>query len=492
MRRWTMAPIDRRLPPLRLFLDIVVMIHSNQLSEDAIESWRLAIKTDTFSRYHYEMGRAIVERGESLEAAGDHLSQALSLAPDMVEACLRLHDLLVRQGRTHDAERLAADQARVMPEWRAVALCRLGMEAHRGDHAADAERHWAEATAQAPGDDTVRAYGMLRALLRKDWTDAKRWTDWNTVRPRDQEELVGALLARETAFAHASDMDACIFILEQTLRIDKENAQLHARLGSRHLFHLELESAEKNLQSALAIDDSLARVYGELGMVRFHQGRREEAEAHFAKMIALSPEANHDLWSRFLLISGDGDRAITEIDRLALGKTAQDPVQLDRAQAYHVAGRLNEALDIYRAALRSDPNSYGAHGYLGLALLSTDDPVAGEAHLRQASEIAPGQSWIMTLRGLAAQRLGNLEEAVAWHRQSIESDPNSPWPYTDLALALSMRGEEEEALDCHRKAIERSPATLWFASRLRGWAWDRLVAAYDKLDFTRTAFWPSP
>jgi tetratricopeptide (TPR) repeat protein len=51
----------------------------------------------------------------------------------------------------------------------------------------------------------------------------------------------------------------------------------------------------------------------------------------------------------------------------------------------------------------------------------------------------------MTYAGIAKNRLGSYEQAVAWFRRAIEANRNYPLPNFELAAALAQLGRLDEA-----------------------------------------------
>ncbi|WP_167525511.1 tetratricopeptide repeat protein [Roseomonas genomospecies 6] len=66
------------------------------------DRWRRAIREDTFSNYHYEMGLALRQQGESAAAVAA-FQRALAIKPDLATASVALIETLEETGRSKEA-----------------------------------------------------------------------------------------------------------------------------------------------------------------------------------------------------------------------------------------------------------------------------------------------------------------------------------------------------------------------------------------------------
>jgi tetratricopeptide (TPR) repeat protein len=99
-------------------------------------------------------------------------------------------------------------------------------------------------------------------------------------------------------------------------------------------------------------------------------------------------------------------------------------------------------------ALALDRNLAAAQALIGLGNIFIGRPEQTEAHVNEALRLSPRDTlaylW-MTNAGLAKNRLGSWEQAVAWFRRAIEANRNYPVPHFALAAALAQLGQLDEA-----------------------------------------------
>ena len=127
------------------------------------------------------------------------------------------------------------------------------------------------------------------------------------------------------------------------------------------------------------------------------------------------------------------------------------------AQSLHGQGRLAEAEQQYRAALKIVPRH--ADSLHGLGLLCIQDRRYEDAVslLHLAADAAPSDAAIQSNFGFALLRLERREEAVAAFRQAVRVNPDYTVAHFNMAMALSELGRQEEAVAAFDKAIALNP-----------------------------------
>lgn len=124
------------------------------------------------------------------------------------------------------------------------------------------------------------------------------------------------------------------------------------------------------------------------------------------------------------------------------------------------AGRLDEAVRAYRAALATAPR-YGRAWYrLGVAELRRGDAVAAEAALANAARLEPESAAAANDLGVALFRQGRLEEAVAQFSRAATLAPDDVSAARNLGLALQRLGRLAEAQAALARAGALRPARL--------------------------------
>ena len=114
-------------------------------------------------------------------------------------------------------------------------------------------------------------------------------------------------------------------------------------------------------------------------------------------------------------------------------------------------------------ALALDRNLALAHAFIGFGKIFIGRAEETEAHVGEALHLSPRDTtaftW-MTFVGMAKNRLGSYEQAVAWCRRAIEANGNYPLPNFELAAALAQLGRLDEAHSAVKAGVALDPTFI--------------------------------
>ena len=137
---------------------------------------------------------------------------------------------------------------------------------------------------------------------------------------------------------------------------------------------------------------------------------------------------------------------------------------IDLGHAARKAGRLNDALDHYRAALASEPESAEANSVYGLMLLNLGRAAESEAPLRKAVAIEPGSAaYRMNLAQLLIKQ-DRLVEAKPLLEGILADGPESWWASDklgDLQVRLRSFADAEKHFGHAAKLRPNDPSLLF-------------------------------
>ncbi len=131
--------------------------------------------------------------------------------------------------------------------------------------------------------------------------------------------------------------------------------------------------------------------------------------------------------------------------------------QFGLATTAQAAGRIDDAIIHYRAALALDPDLPEAHNNLGVALENSGRLDEALGHYRAAVVCRPGYAEAYVNLGNALAGQGKGGEAVAAYRRAIEIDPSRPEAHYNLGNCLYVLRKLTEAAAAFRRAIELRP-----------------------------------
>lgn len=213
-----------------------------------------------------------------------------------------------------------------------------------------------------------------------------------------------------------------------------------------------LQRAARKLRSNPAVAGNLAQAY-------FADARYEESREAFRKASRLDP-ANVQFQvgiATSLAIQRKFADAETLLRRLAARFPRAALVSFNLGNVQRDCGRIDEAIESYRAALEIDPQFVEARNSLANALhrlLRFDE---AEREFRECIVAAPDHLIARCNLASVVIDLGRFGEAAAICREIIKLAPELPLAHSFLGAALDHQGRTLEALECHRIAAELAP-----------------------------------
>ena len=153
---------------------------------------------------------------------------------------------------------------------------------------------------------------------------------------------------------------------------------------------------------------------------------------------------------------GQPQAAIEPIGR-AIAIDGRNPeCRFNIAFAFQSLGRLNEAVNHYREAIRLKPDYIDAYTNLGNALLQTGALTEAIATYERLIALRPTAEAHCNLANVLA-RSGRLDDAVTQFRRALALKPDLVAAHNNLANALAGLGRPDEALGHFQKALALDP-----------------------------------
>ncbi len=196
----------------------------------------------------------------------------------------------------------------------------------------------------------------------------------------------------------------------------------------RLLQHNQLDEAISVCESILAITPDSADALEIIGIARLQQGRAVAAVDMLRKVATLRPgnlNATGNLCAA-LLTAKQHDEALLLAEGVLKVIPAQTQALITRGVALQGLGRVDEALESYRAAMATDRGNADAANNAG------------------------------TLLGAKNQHV----EAINCFRVALAARPVFPEASNNLGVSLAATGDQDAAIDCYRSAVANRPAYL--------------------------------
>ena len=199
--------------------------------------------------------------------------------------------------------------------------------------------------------------------------------------------------------------------------------------------------------------------------VRLHgAGRLHEAEQIYRQIIATAPTHADSFHMLGVIASqcSQPEAAVACIDRAIALKPSAALYHVNRASALLALGRLEDAENACRAALRLKRNSAEACQVLGHILSDLKRPEAAVAAYQEALRHKPELPDLYNSLGLALRQADRLEEAAAALRQAVRRAPRDVQALGNLAGILKELAQPSDSEATYRQALRLQPddATL--------------------------------
>jgi Flp pilus assembly protein TadD len=207
------------------------------------------------------------------------------------------------------------------------------------------------------------------------------------------------------------------------------------------------KDAETLFSRALSATDRNVAAYGGLGLVRFEQGRIDEAIGLYGEALRISP-AYVDAHANLALALARAGRfeEAEEHCRKAIELRPADPLLLENLGAILLeTGRLDDAVPPLLKALQLRPGDPAAHKRLGgiFARQGRDDDAI--RHLDAALSADPRDPETLSSLGAVLMRQGKLDEAAARFLEALAIDARQPGVHNNLGVILARQGRKDEA-----------------------------------------------
>ncbi len=404
---------------------------------------------------------------EESSAAIESLRQAASLRPADGDIHLRLGKALLAQDEyvcavealTRAAECLPADAS----IWHALGQAQQGA----GDAAAALE---ALQRAQASGlqsNELAAQAGTLALQLNK--FDLAR-SNLETV-AKDEDAEMSTLCAYAETLEQAQDWRTALDVYQRAVKLQPENNELIARLGTCCLELGQTEAAIAALAPAaesspdeLPLQKTIAQAYLQASMW-------DEALSALERTLRLAPDDVTALKqaAQASVIAGDPQRSIEFLHRAAALKPDDPSARAQLAQVYADEKRWIEARDAITLAIELNSRNAEFHHQLGTFLIALGEDETALGAFNQASQIDPNNATLLEALADAQSLAGQFQAAHTTFLRAAEvlqaethEDPDSGQARRRVNLgragdALVSQGKEAHAIALWQKVLLAEP-----------------------------------
>ncbi len=143
----------------------------------------------------------------------------------------------------------------------------------------------------------------------------------------------------------------------------------------------------------------------------------------------------------------------------AVEELPDDPESLVMSAAYLAeTGRMDQAIEHYRRALRHRVDYAIAHQMLGAALVDRGELTAALKHFTELSRLRPDDALAWQMIGAIYAEQRQFDESLPYYETALALKPNDANIHYNLANALGHVGRTEESIKHYTQAITLNPA----------------------------------
>ena len=308
--------LDPKMPEAQLNLGVLLL---ERQPAAAVAVLRRAVELlPSESRPRYLLGLA-QERSGDFSGAAESFAGATRLDPKDLDSLTRLGQVLLRLGKSADAEgkfRAALELQPNSPE--ALQGLAQSLDQQKKPQAVDAYRNY---LAAEPDDKAARSR-LVRLLVEQQKYDEA--VAENAKDNAGQPATVDDLKLRADIEINQKKLDEAITTLRRAIALAPNDAQLHGGLGRIYLEKRQFADAEKELKAALELDRNNLAYWKDLSSTYY--------------------------------LAGNYQAALAALDVLGKAEAGGAGTWFIRALCYDKLNQVQPALDAYRKFLELDEN----------------------------------------------------------------------------------------------------------------------------------------
>lgn len=394
------------------------------------------------------------------EAALESYDHARSLAPDSAEPLVGLSKVAILEGQPEKAQDLIEKARDVDPQNPELALW-VAQLAHRNGQWEKAEQAYIEALESIGQYDvmTYRKFETMSALidvLREQGKAAEAFVYEEILSKSAPGTIRSNLIAAQEA-VNQGNLDTAVRYLEETLNQAPNHEQAALMLGLIRYRQGRPEEAEALLEPLAALEGS-EQAQKLLAATRLQQ--RNVAGAK--EVLASVKDQGSDPETLALvgiasLVSGDKESGEQMIERSLELAPQNNSLRLRYAAYLTQEGQTAKAIDQIQTVIKNDPTLDQARLLLIQAHASADDLAAARKAAENWLKQQPDNLNAMIALGNIAARAGNPAEAETYFKKAAKADPKSAAPLVSLGTLSLSQKKPEQAETFFIRAIKLQP-----------------------------------
>ncbi len=373
---------------------------------------------------HMKLAYAEAERGR-LERALELIDRALRLEPDLAALHLQRAELLYEAARAGGTEAAVRRSLELDAENARAHLLLARVLETRDEAGADAARERAQQL--DPGVMSGEQHLSLERYLSAQEVRAGRGG-------RAAVDASFGHLARATSMRQAGDLEGAARTLEVAVA-EEDTFELRQALAEVRLLQGEPAAAAELYAALLAEEEQSPKLWNERGVALHRLGELDDAVDAYRHAVAMD-YAYALGWNNLgvaraqLGEDGPSERAL----RKAAEDSSAPEILWNLGLFLNLHGELEEAVDVYTAAVKEDGGVAESWNRLGSALFQADRPAEARDALERALDLDPELAEARYQLGFVLSALGDFKGALRETKQALAQEAVFPAPRYRLLL----------------------------------------------------------
>ncbi len=271
-----------------------------------------------------------------------------------------------------------------------------------------------------------------------------------------------------TSFIRIKDLESARRQFEMAVALDERNTEARFHLANVLCGRGNVADAVIQYERVLAINPDNAEAQQNLGLALQGLGRFEDALAHHRAALAIAPKS-----AAILVSLGDACRHLGRYDdavvryaqALAINPALTD-AHINLGGCFHATGRREPAIRSYQRALTINPGLASAHYNLGNLYAELDNLDAAIAHYERSISLLPTSAEAHNNLANVLLKRGRLKEAIDHYKHAVRLRPTYASAQRSLGDVLQADGRIDDAIACFRAALTIEPADATTLNRL--------------------------
>ena len=248
-------------------------------------------------------------------------------------------------------------------------------------------------------------------------------------------------------------------LMGRAVDVAGQSADDRVVLGTTFMRINDLESAQRQFETAVGLDEGHAEARFHLANVLSGRGDVAGAVIHYERALAINPDnaGAHQNLGLALQRLGQFEAALAHHQAALAASPKSAVILVNLGDACRHLGRHNDAIVQYAQALAIDPRLTDAHVNLGGCFHLTGRREQAIRSYQRALTINPGLADAHYNLGNLEAELGNLDAAIVHYERSIGLAPRSAEAHNNLGNVLQRRGRHQEASEHYKAALRLKP-----------------------------------